>query len=440
MQDTATVDVDTGGDELGGQGSDWIERVKVQLRLLAGPWVEEADAVWAKVAGHPLVRIAVHGGYDAGKSSLLKRFLVEDATPVPEWLTVGAHPTTAALDEVDSGGVTWIDSPGMAAGKAQHDGLAEQALTVTDGLLVVLPPQLVSGESSHLVSLLDGSFYNPVARRPLFPRGALVVVVAQMDTAGVSADDPEGFLELQHRKRAELTAILGRAGVVLPAEAVHLVAADPGQAGVLDQPSPDDYAGHESWDGVAPLRASLRELTARRTALRNAAAVRYWCRLGGEAYRRAEAERQHLVEVVDASRREQRAANLSLAELTALDQAARNRLRDVLRFAMQAMTVPPGDVAGQRGYVEKQLDVTVGAWFAEWHEKLMRFARDAAADQQLRASRPGSAALRDYVDSLLADLAAAEATDPEVGPKSCSAGSASTWASWRAVRSPSSRA
>ena len=230
MHDIATMDVDTSAGQLTGRQSDWIRRVQTQLRLLAGSWVEEADAVWAEFAVRPLVRISVHGGYDAGKSSLLKRFLVEDATPVPEWLTVGAHPTTAGLGEVDSGGVTWIDSPGMAAGKAQHDGLAEQALTLTDGLLVVLPPQLVSGESSHLVGLLDGSFDNAFARRPLFPDGAWSWRRAD-GHRGVGADDDRRAQELQKRKRVELAAILGRAGVTLPDESIHLVARTPTRQG-----------------------------------------------------------------------------------------------------------------------------------------------------------------------------------------------------------------
>ena len=81
------------------------------------------------------------------------------------------------------------------------------------------------------------------------------------------------------------------------------------------------------------------------------------------------------------------------------------------------MTVPPGDPDGRGGYVEKQLDATIDAWLTEWGGKLERFARDAVADQQLRADRPGSAALRDYVDRLLTDLTAGDAADPDVSPR-----------------------
>ena len=405
MDETPTPGPHRGTDQLTGEVARWVTQVRAQLRALAGPWVEEADAVWAEFAGRPLVRISLHGGYDAGKSSLLKRFLAEDGTPIPEWLAVGAQPTTANLDEIESAGLTWVDSPGMAAGRTGHDGLAEQALTLTDGLLVVLPPQLLSGDANHLPGLLDGSFHNPFARRPLFPSGALTVAVAQLDTAGVSPeDDPEGYQELLGRKRAELAAALDRAGVALQTDSVHLVAADPDQAGLLAHPTRDDYAGRETWDGVAELRAALQALAPRHAELRSAAAARYWSWLGSEAHARAEAERRHLDEVVDGARRDGQAADLLLAELTALDEAARSRLHDLLRSALQRMTLPAGDPDAQRNHLEQQLNLTIDAWFADQGGRLKQFARTAAADQQLRAERPGSSALRTYVDALLGDL------------------------------------
>ncbi len=407
MHKIETADDGAGND---GQTACWVAEVRAQLRVLAGQWVEEADTVWEEFARTGLVRILVHGAYDAGKSSLLKRFLVEDGTPVPEWLVVGARPTTNDLGEIDSGGVTWIDSPGLAAGNARHDGVAEQALALTDGLLVVLPPQLLGGDTGHLPGLLDGSFFNPFARRALFPPGAVIVAVAQMDTAGVSADDDlEGYQELVQRKREELDAIFRRAGVVLPAEFMHLVAADPGQAAMSENPSLDDFAGHEAWDGVAGLRTSLRSLAARRAELRTAAAVRYWCLLGSKAHANAETERRHLEMVLDAARREHQATDLVLVELRSLDEAARSQLHDLLRSALRGMTLAAAD----RDHVEQQLDATIDAWLVQWGGKLERFAQTAAVDRQLRADRPGSAALRHYVNDLLGDMAAGPANDPE---------------------------
>jgi hypothetical protein len=410
MDQTPTPD--RRADQPSGDVDCWINQVRTQLRVLAGPWVDEADAVWAGFATRPLVRISLHGGYDAGKSSLLKRILVDDGTPIPQWLGVGARPTTSDLDEIESAGLTWVDSPGMAAGRVAHDGLAEQALMLTDGLLVVLPPQLLSGDANHLPSLLDGSFHNPFARRPLFPTGALAVAVAQLDTAGVNPeDDPEGYQQLLERKRTELAVALDRAGVALPAKSLHLVAADPDQAGLLAHPTEEDYAGREAWDGVADLRAAMQALAPRHAELRSAAAARYWSRLGSEAHARAEAERHQLEEVTDGARRAQQATDLLLTELQALDEAARSQLHDRLRAALDRLTLPAGDPDAQRHQLEEQLDLTVDAWLADHGGRLEQFARASVADQQLRAERPGSAALRTYLDALLNDLAVGPPAD-----------------------------
>lgn len=257
------------------------------------------------------------------------------ATPVPSWLVIGAKPTSASIEQVDSGGMTWVDSPGTAAGNSQHEQLAEQALTLTDAVVVVLSPQLLSGDPRYVIGLVNGSFHNPVAGRPLLPSGALIVVVAQMDTAGVSAeDDIDGYRALIERKRAELLAALARNAADLPVEAVHFVAADPDQAGPIAQPTPDDYADHEKWDGIAELR--------------NAAAVRYWSWIGTQAHTRAADELQRLDDCLDSAGRQQRAIGLQLAGLRGIDDAARSSLREMIYAELTAIKVPAGDADSQR--------------------------------------------------------------------------------------------
>ncbi len=393
----------------------WVARVRAQLRRVAGDWVDEVTADWDRFAAHRLVRVTIHGAYDAGKSSLLKRFLVEDGTLVPSWLVIGAKPTSASLEQVDSGDVIWVDSPGTAAGNSRHEELAEQALTLTDALVVVLSPQLLSGDTRYVIGLISGSFHNAIAGQPLFPPGALIVVVAQMDTAGVSAeDDIDGYRDLIERKRTELTAALARDAAGLPAEAMHFVAADPDQAGLIAQPTPDDYAGHEKWDGIAELRAAVRGLPPRLAELRNAAAVRYWSWIGTQAHTRAADELQRLDNVLDAAGRQQQALDLQLAELRGIDDAARSHVRKLIYAQLTAIKVPAGDEDSQRSHVEQQLNSTIDTWLVEWGGKLDQFTRNAATDQRMRAQRPGAAALRSYLDELLADLASAETTGPDL--------------------------
>jgi len=139
----------------------WVGDVTRCVRDIAGEWAAEAGADWDRHCARPRVCVTVYGSYDSGKSSLLKRFLVTDGTPVPDWLIIGAKPTSDAIDEVDSGGLTWIDTPGFAAGNDQHETLAHRSIVLTDALLVVLPPQMLNTDIGRITGLVDGSTVPP---------------------------------------------------------------------------------------------------------------------------------------------------------------------------------------------------------------------------------------------------------------------------------------
>jgi len=378
----------------------WRSAVTDQVRVVAGDWVDEAAAEWERFAAEPGVQVTVHGGYDAGKTSLIKRLLVEDGTPLPDGLAVGAKPTSDAVQRIASDGIVWVDTPGTAAGNVDHDSLAESALTCADAVLVVLSPQMLSGDQDVLRSVLDGSRYNPEATRPLFPVGSLVIAVAQMDRAGVSPwDDLDGYRRLLDRKGAELRAALGPAADVVAGH-VHFVAADPDQAGLDEHPTREDYAGNEAWDGIAGLRADLRALLERRAQLRVAAGVRYWSWVADRTRDKAADERGLLDKVLDEGARHDKVVRLYLDELDAIDHAARSRLREKIYDELLSGVVPPDGRDAQRAVIEDTLDDAIDAWLAEWSGKLDELARRASTEQRVRAQRPGSAALREHLDDL----------------------------------------
>src|SRR4051794_11313225 len=100
-------------------------------------------------------RVTLLGPYDSGKSSLLKRLLVEAGCTVPDWLTVSARRTT-----FDAQSIEWLhlriqDTPGLGGGVQSHSDAAREAALATDLLMVVLPPQLITGEMDELQSILE---------------------------------------------------------------------------------------------------------------------------------------------------------------------------------------------------------------------------------------------------------------------------------------------
>ena len=65
--------------------------------------VAESHARWHAARDDAALQVTVFGVYDAGKSSLIKRLLVELGAPVPDWLTISARPETYAATRVEAG-------------------------------------------------------------------------------------------------------------------------------------------------------------------------------------------------------------------------------------------------------------------------------------------------------------------------------------------------
>src|SRR3954468_1135296 len=73
--------------------------------------------------------LALFGVWNAGKSTLLKRLLVETGRPIPDWLTIAASPETNFVGETDIlEDVVALDTPGISAGMSLHEGEAAAAL------------------------------------------------------------------------------------------------------------------------------------------------------------------------------------------------------------------------------------------------------------------------------------------------------------------------
>lgn len=91
------------------------------------------------------IRVVATGLYSSGKSSIL-RALTGDTS-----IEVDADITTATATEYDWGDVLLVDTPGVAAGVASHDALAEQALRDADLVMFVVSVSLPDDDAAaHL--------------------------------------------------------------------------------------------------------------------------------------------------------------------------------------------------------------------------------------------------------------------------------------------------
>ncbi|GAA3151306.1 hypothetical protein GCM10010521_43610 [Streptomyces rameus] len=395
---TATSSVN--GAQTGDTG-EWINRIRAAVGTVAGKGVtDEVTALWDEFRDSTAVRVTVYGPYDAGKSSLVKRLLVEDGTAVPSWLTIGARPETFVVGRETSAGIEYADTPGISAGHPEHEAAADNALGITDALLVVLPPQLATTGVDHIRAVATGALFGPKASR-LFPAGALLLTVGRMDEAGIDPqDNPDAYQRLCARKRDELALLLAPgADDLLPPDhvPVHLVAADPYGLGVFDGPT-------GNWDGIAGLRADLATLVGRRPELRAAAEVRLWSRVATQALDEAENERTQTRLAAEEARRELALLAAVTTELDGVVAAARAELRasvhELLSSAVE--NLHGADEAAIRDEAEGGLGKVLAGWSTRWGGELDRLVRQADTELAARAQRAAATAFQHFVGTLTA--------------------------------------
>src|SRR5437867_870606 len=117
---------------------EWCARAWLTASTLPGGVGADMRARWDAHAKREGVVVTLFGPYDSGKSSLLKRLLVDDGRTMPDWLTVSGRRETFELQEVVLLGIVIRDTPGIAGGNEQHEVVAREALLLTDVIALVL--------------------------------------------------------------------------------------------------------------------------------------------------------------------------------------------------------------------------------------------------------------------------------------------------------------
>jgi predicted GTPase len=213
--------------------------------------------------------VAVAGDFSAGKSSFIKRLLVEMDGDVPETLHIRADPTTDDVHVYPLGSVDVVDTPGFQSGRSGHDDKAVSATTKAALVVVLLHVNLLIGDTARLEGVVKGTQAAPGK----WPR--MLFLINRCDELGV---DPvhgvDEYFNRRDRKEAELHAALASRGIDIDTHHIHGVAADPFSAVGRHLPvTRAAYDANRGWDGVGAFLEALRSLSPGDIAQANALAA-----------------------------------------------------------------------------------------------------------------------------------------------------------------------
>ncbi len=237
-----------------GVGRGWLEEA---LARCEGD--EEALAALAelrRIAEDGRPRLHVVGDYNAGKTSFIKRLLLDAGTRPPDDLQVRADPTTDHAREYAWNDVLLVDTPGFQSSDPAHAERALEAIADASAVIHLFQPNLVLGDDRHLRAILCGDEalgLVPKQQRTFF-------VVNRSDELGVDPEaDPKEFAELVKQKKKELSQALHARGIEVDSGSVFCMASDPfGLVGNRDDVDSSAFDPYRKWDGFGPFMKAFR--------------------------------------------------------------------------------------------------------------------------------------------------------------------------------------
>lgn len=368
-----------------------IEAAKNWLDSLSSGVVGEGLAQrWEHFAATDRPVVTFYGSYDTGKSSLLRRLLIELGEVVPPWLTISARHETFEVSEISAAGCVLRDTPGFVTGGTDaraemNTALASEAIALTDVAIVALPPQLATAEHSILAQLAQQNWAG----------NSLWFVVSRFDEAGVDPDDdPDGYRLLGEHKTVELRKAL-TLGDEVP---VYVISQDFAQmAGADRNPDPSIWNETRDWDGVSSLVTAVEGLAkSELSIIRESAAQRFWGTAAQRALEQLRRELQSHLENTAVSDASEQQRTSWLAQVDSLTRAYEADLRGRIAAVVGDALDSP-DPAKRFAQAAKN---SVGAWHASCERDVNKLLRTVSESMVTNRARPDWERFDEMVASL----------------------------------------
>lgn len=329
--------------------------------------VSEHDERWAEFSQIETPVATLFGAFDTGKSSILRRLLIDAGQEVPDWLTISARHETFDEHLIEVSGVSIRDTPGLSPQGAdlrslENSRVARDSLGLTDVLLVTLNPQLPTGERGELLEVLAEDW----------PTGSVWFLISRADEGGVDPTlDSTSFLAWGERKRAEL-----RESLRLDDASIHVIVPDYGQLGAFEpEPEPGTWDISRGWDGMDRLQSALSELsTASLTRFREAAEGRYWSRVAESKIGDVRNELADLVTARDTAMSSIEKRDVLQRRVNTLRDAAQASVEGTTEAAVLRMISTPSIDASA---IQNVVDPLLEEWWDDQQAEIARIRQDA---------------------------------------------------------------
>ncbi|MCR5977781.1 hypothetical protein GDN83_08515 [Gordonia jinghuaiqii] len=374
----------------------WLEHIP------GGSLAERYETEWTAFERLDRPVVTLFGAYDTGKSSLLRRLLIDAGAQVPEWLTISARHETFEVNEVELAGCIARDTPGFVVGasdiRAQNNSeRALAAVGLTDIGVAVLTPQLATAERDVLREVACAGW----------PEGALWFVISRFDEAGANPEyDADGYRELGDRKVRELLDVFDQ----VDRERVYVVAQDPFQTAGPDlDVDREEWDAYRDWDGMRELADAIEQIsTASLSGLRRAAGQRYWKAVVSEVLRELHDRLAEFTASAEVASHGVARRNSWLSELEVLDRAARADLNGLVEEVFDQSWTAQDNSARD---LQREIEIALDRWFTKHEARLQRLKTSIGKAGDRDRARPSW----DGFVSLVASVDSAPTVDPNSG-------------------------
>lgn len=239
-----------------GSGAEWLAHTETLLANDALALSSLAELRLIAAAAMP--RYHLIGDYSSGKTSFIKRLLIDAGLPLPPTLEVRADPATDCSYTYEWEQALLVDSPGLQSGNMAHSDIALKSAADASALICLFTPNLLVGSTEGLEQILRGDRVRGMA--PKLDR--TIFVIHRADALGPAPDlVPEQYVQLCQRKKVELQQALASRGITVTADRIVCMAADPHEmVGDRRDVNASEFDRYREWDGFAEFHRAMRDI------------------------------------------------------------------------------------------------------------------------------------------------------------------------------------